>query len=146
MKRCATKGQRGFTLVELVVTLAILGILIGVAVPRYLGALRNALIPEAEKALSELKTQAWAYYQQYGTWSGITSVNFTSAIGFVAPGGACWSYDLAADGTATGIQFRASGNPPGAPPKCGPLGAPGDSTVTLQLSNDGAAVRAQSLP
>ncbi|MDQ7840975.1 MAG: type II secretion system protein [bacterium] len=140
------RQDRGFTLIELVVVIAILGILIAVAVPRYLGARRGALIPEAEKALSELRSQAWSYYQQYGTWEGVTNANFASAMGFIAPGGACWSYDLAAAGTATGIQFRASGNPAGAPPKCGPLGAPGDSIITLHLNDDGSAQRAQSLP
>ncbi len=140
------RNEGGFTLIELVVVLAILGILIALAVPRYLGARRSALISEGDTTLQEVKTLAWAYYQQYGTWVGVTAANFAATFGFTAPGGACWSYTLNADGTAAAIAMRADGNPAGAPPKCAPLGAAGASTVTLTLNDDGSSVRTQSLP
>jgi prepilin-type N-terminal cleavage/methylation domain-containing protein len=140
------KTERGFTLIELVVVLAILGILIALAVPRYLGARRNSFLPEGDNTLNELKTMGWGYYQQYGTWTGLTAANFVQTLGFQAPGNACWSYTLAAAGAATNIQFQAQGNPAGAPAKCAILGAAGAATITLQLNSDGSATRAQSLP
>jgi type IV pilus assembly protein PilE len=136
-------AERGFTLIELVVVLAILGILIGLAVPRYLGARRNAIIPEADSSLNELKAMGWGYFQQFGTWNGITAANFVQEFGFQASPAACWAYTLVADGSDTSIQFQALGNPAGAPLKCGVLGAPGDTTVTLQLNNDGSSIRTQ---
>ncbi len=140
------RSEGGFTLIELVVVLAILGILIALAVPRYLGARRSALISEGDNTLQEIKTLAWGYYQQYGTWVGVTAANFAQTFGFTAPGGACWSYTLAAAGGAATIDMQAQGNPAGAPAKCAPLGAAGASTIDLVMSADGSSARTQSLP
>ena len=140
------KKQGGFTLIELVVVLAILGILIALAVPRYLGARRSALISEGDNTLQELKTLAWAYYQQYSTWAGVTAANFQGTFGFSAPAGRCWDYTMAADGTAANIQLRATGNPAGSPAKCTALGAAAAASITLQVNNDGSSARTQVLP
>lgn len=142
------KAQSGFTLIELVVVLAILGMLLALAIPRYAAGGRNALVPEANNALNELKGLAWAYYQQNGSWTGVTPANFQGLFGFVPPSatGGCWAYTLGADGTDVQIIMVAQGNPGGGPLRCNALGAFGSSTVTLTLNSTGSAVRTQSLP
>ena len=137
------KANRGFTLIELVVVLAIIGILIALAVPRYLGSRRNAFVAEADNVLQELKSLAWGYYNQYGTWVGLTSANVSSTFGFSEPPDAvgCWDYSLLADGTATQIGFQATGD--NTPTKCLPIDT---GVVTLTLNGDGSTTRTQTLP
>ena len=100
--------SRGFTLIELVVVLAILGILIALAVPRYLSARKAAYRAEADDVLSEAKTLEWAYYQQYNLFdTGGTS------IGLVTPGGMHWNaptFGGAVDGSVS-IQMTGSLSP-----------------------------------
>ena len=81
------RREHGFTLIELVVVLAILGILIALAVPRYLGARKKAYKAEADNILQESKTLEWAYYQQYNLFDTTTA---GTSIGLVVPGGMHW--------------------------------------------------------
>jgi prepilin-type N-terminal cleavage/methylation domain-containing protein len=76
----------GFTLIELVVVLAILGALIAIAVPRYLGTRRAAYKAEADDLLQEAKSLEWAYYQQYNLFD-----TAGASIGLVVPGGRHWN-------------------------------------------------------
>ncbi len=85
-RKTLNRQERGFTLIELVVVLAILGILIALAVPRYLGARKKAYKAEADNVLQESKTLEWAYYQQYNLFD-----TTGASIGLVTPGQMHWS-------------------------------------------------------
>jgi prepilin-type N-terminal cleavage/methylation domain-containing protein len=78
----------GFTLIELVVVLAILGIVVSLAVPRYLAARKKAYKVEADNLLQEIKTLEWSYFQEQGTFD--TTPN-GAALGFVPPGKIHWN-------------------------------------------------------
>jgi prepilin-type N-terminal cleavage/methylation domain-containing protein len=84
--RMVKRQDHGFTLIELVLVLAILSILVALAFPRYLGARKKAFKAEAQELLQEAKTMEWAYYQRYNQFD--TSGN---SIGLILPGGMHWS-------------------------------------------------------
>lgn len=136
-------GEAGFTLIEVFVVLAVLGVLISLALPRYLSTRKHALVVEADNVLEELRTLAWTYYVKHGTWVGLDSTNVASVFAFTAPDDTdgCWDYGLAADGAASEIQLQASGD--NTPIKCTPVNG---GTVTLTLNANGTASRSQNVP
>lgn len=140
---CTRRGEQGFTLIEIFVVLAVLGLMIALALPRYLSARKHAFVAEADNVLEEMRTVAWAYYLRYNTWAGLTNANVSAVFYFEAPddADACWDFGLAADGTTTQIQLRATGDD--TPIKCGPVNG---GVVTLTLNGNGSASRSQNIP
>ena len=67
--------RQGFTLVELVVVLVILAILVGIALPTFMGARGRAYRAEALQAMGDIKAMGWSYRIQHGNetfagWGG----------------------------------------------------------------------------
>ena len=55
------KGQKGFTLIELIIVIAIIAILAAVAIPNYLGFRDRANIAAAKESLGSLRTALEVY-------------------------------------------------------------------------------------
>ncbi len=58
------KSEHGFTLVELMITVVIVGILASVAIPLYTGNIKRAKAAEADAALGSIRTALRVYYAE----------------------------------------------------------------------------------
>jgi type II secretion system protein G len=66
------KGQKGFTLIELIIVIAIIAILAAVAIPNYLGFRDRANISAAKESLGSLKTVLEVYRADHGVYPTAT--------------------------------------------------------------------------
>lgn len=65
------KTQKGFTLIELMIVVAIIGILAAVAIPAYSDYLKRSQVAEALGLLAGLKTPTEEWYGSKGAWPTI---------------------------------------------------------------------------
>ncbi|MBN1128440.1 MAG: type II secretion system protein [Chitinispirillaceae bacterium] len=81
--------QKGFTLVELMVVIVIIGVLASLAIPRFMGVTDKAKLSEFKPVLKQAITLYNAYYQEHETYK-TPSGNIedgNSDIGFDLPDG-----------------------------------------------------------
>jgi prepilin-type N-terminal cleavage/methylation domain-containing protein len=98
------KNQNGFSLVELMVVVAIIGILTGIAVPRFQTFKARAVQTEGKTGLNGVFLAMQAYESNYSEWPVIGTVtNATAAgIGFALNGNAPkYAYTIISQNGAT---------------------------------------------
>jgi type IV pilus assembly protein PilE len=77
------KAAKGFTLIELMITLVVVGILAAIAYPSYTDYVRRSKITEAQSSLSELRLRAEKWFADNRTYqnAGATGPGFSTTIG-----------------------------------------------------------------
>lgn len=66
----APRSNFGFTLIEIMIVVAIIGILAAIAIPQYTSYIRRAQISEATAGLSEMRVKMEQYFQDNRTYDG----------------------------------------------------------------------------
>lgn len=95
-------NQKGFSLVELLVAVTIIGILAAVAIPNYSNYIVESKLKEAHAALMDTRTAMEQVYQDNRAYD-CSSVNLLQTPNFTiacAPAGATQTYTLTATGKA----------------------------------------------
>jgi len=131
-------GHAGFSLVELMIVVAIIGILAGLAVPKFNLFQAKARQSEARANLSNIYTLQQSYYGSndvYLAFAGVTRNNCptqgnSATLGFVP--GNCGKLRYTYAATTTGPTFRATADAPYASIYPGCAAAGNDSWVITQ--------------
>jgi type IV pilus assembly protein PilE len=108
----ARSQKAGFTLIELMIVVAVVAILAAIALPSYNDYIRRGRLPEAFNALSDYRTKMEQYYQDnrsYGSSATACADNATASTWntFVPAGAKYFTYTCAAD-TAAGDTTQQS--------------------------------------
>lgn len=107
-------GQKGFTMIELMVVVVIVGVLAAIAVPIYGKYIKNSRLTEATSRIGEVITAAKAYAQENQdaagnpTWppaagGGIVDLSATELFSYAITGGA------GGNANTTAITIQATG-------------------------------------
>jgi prepilin-type N-terminal cleavage/methylation domain-containing protein len=102
------KNEKGFTLVEIIAVLVILGILAAVAVPRYMSLTSDAKNAAAETAIAEAKARVNQAAAQYILLNDGALPQYSNISGNLGTDAGDFSLAYAASGT-TGVAITATG-------------------------------------
>ncbi|MGE0086981.1 MAG: type IV pilin protein [Desulfococcaceae bacterium] len=101
-------NKKGFTLIELMIVVAIIGILAAIAIPNFLNYQCKSKQSEAKQSLGTIGKNQEAYLTEYDRYSD----DFTE-LGFAAKGKVRYTYTATFDGktsfTATATSTRVKG-------------------------------------
>lgn len=76
-KKLAKAGQQGFTLIELMVVVAIIGVLVAVALPSYKDYVIRGAITDGMTALTNTRADMERYFQDFRTYQAVSAASAT---------------------------------------------------------------------
>jgi type IV pilus assembly protein PilE len=108
--------QRGFTLIEVMITVAIVAILAAIALPAYTAYIQRSRVPVGLDALSSMATRMEQYYQDTGNYAKDggcaiappadgTVANFTFTCALVGDAGQAFLITATGSGPLAGYEY-----------------------------------------
>jgi type IV pilus assembly protein PilA len=97
------KNAKGFTLIELMIVVAIIGILAAIALPAYQDFTKRGHVSEGMGLAASAKTAVVEYYASNGVATGMTNANVGLAAKALIKGNAVTSLEVGATGAITVI-------------------------------------------
>lgn len=71
------RNKKGFTLIELMIVVAIIGILAAIAIPNFMNYQCKAKQSEAKSSLGNIRTMQEAYRAEYDTYGALGPIGFS---------------------------------------------------------------------
>ncbi len=141
------KVQQGFTLIELMIVVAIIGILAAIAIPAYQDFTIRSKVTELINAAGVCKTSVAEYYQAKGVMPGATDSGCSTI------GTANSAFPVVAAGTgvigvtaAGGLALQLTGNVSGTLLTYTPVTAGAGAAITAWDCKTGTTITAKYLP
>ena len=100
------KKNKGFTLIEIIVTVIIIGILVTIAIPNYVRSAERARSAQAVETLKNMRTAAINYYTENDTWTGVDRDTLATEAGANFDDNTDWTYT--ASGTDSTVTLTAN--------------------------------------
>lgn len=112
-QRCSRLPVRGFTLIEMMIVVAIVAILAAVALPSYRSYVRRGQLPESITGLSDFRIKMEQFYQDnrsYGAAACADGANSPPWASFAPTGAQHFGFKCALTDNGQGYLITASGN------------------------------------
>jgi len=98
------RNEKGFTLVELMIVVVIIGILASIAIPKFTNLIGKTKASEAKQQLGSIVSLEKTYYFTNDAYVDFAAGTDCNEIGYAQPDGGRFTYDFTTD-TATGTEI-----------------------------------------
>jgi len=88
------RNSKGFTLIELMIVVVIIGILAAIAIPKFSSVSQSAKEAEAPGVLKQMRSLALSYYQQNDAWA----TSLTNLTGWASPSAKYYTFNIQSSG------------------------------------------------
>ncbi|HHX8300228.1 TPA: pilin [Vibrio diabolicus] len=111
MKNSKQKKQQGFTLIELMIVVAVIGVLAAIAIPQYQNYVAKSELGAGLATITSVRTNVEDYIVTNGSFpDGTTAGQLTTDLGVIQPNNGAITFDDANSNIL--LTFASSGNSP----------------------------------